>query len=277
MEAACPPMLEIAVKAAVDRDASNTVTMAARSKVWESSDIFGTIISYLDVPSLGMFAQVSKAFHDIAMMDKSWERNLTVLLEVIFDNAYSIEEGYENDTLTEKQQHIVPISKRLPLKSTDFLLWRKEWLADLRWVHCDTAVLYLEGHDTASEKSWLQEDVPLRMYYYEAARYGWNGIHQGIAKAILEHEKSQYSYARGNDSDEEESTTSEHIDWKGLERLPNIRLFHRPFQFSSDFRLCCSEEPDCDCGSCLESQQQCAVRKFIPWSPISTKPLVISI
>jgi len=184
------------------------------------------VFCFLDIPTLGSCAQVSKDFRAAAMKDAVWESHLVLLFEKVFDRAFSIEPNER-----QHQRAPVPISKRHPLKSTTFREWYTEWCSPplLYYTLKSTAV---QGHhinpDNGQEISiddmtgnetfyhWLVEDVPLRTFYKEAGHFAWLGKHM---------EDLQES---GDDDDDL-------IDYDGVylgvtqnmfRGLPNLRLFH---------------------------------------------------
>jgi len=186
------------------------------------------VFCFLDIPTLGSCAQVSKGFQTAAMKDAVWESHLVLLLEKVFDSAFSVEPKER-----QYQRAPVPISKRRPLKSTAFRKWYMEWCSPplLHYTLKSTAVM---GHHINSDNGqeisiddmtgdetfyhWLVEDVPLRTFYKEAGHFAWLGMVQHTADL--------------QDSGDDDNDL---IDYDGVylgvtpnmfQGLPNLRLFH---------------------------------------------------
>lgn len=90
---------------------------AALRAVWDNQDVREEIFSFLDIPSLGVCAQVSTTLHAIVTHDNVWEPHLCLLQEKLFDRV-DVHIG---------NAAIVPICER-PLASTVFYVWVKEIL-----------------------------------------------------------------------------------------------------------------------------------------------------
>lgn len=188
---------------------------AAVQAVLDSAELRSHIVSFLNIPSLGRCARVSKGFQASVMEDSSWSHHLKRLLRKVFDNAFYIEPKERGGKHTQKFKKIVPISKR-PLQSTNFLQWRQEWFDPPYWTMKSDAVMEGIKYDDGTLRYWLARDVPLRTYYKEAGHYAWLGQQSLI------------------DSDDEEMDEMDLIDYDGVylgvnerlfQGLPRIRLF----------------------------------------------------
>ena len=198
----------------------------------ERSFLSNHVFVFLDIPSLGRCAQVSKDFQAAVAEDVVWKHHLKLLLRKVFDNAFFIEPK-ERGRVPEP----VPLSDR-ELKSTNFRAWYMEWHAPPR-LYCMMFSTAVKGFHTDDDGntiriedmtgretfySWLEDDVPLRNYYKEAGHFAW----LGKLRDIEEIEENEDYYG---DSDYDD----DRFDYDGVylgvtpnmfRGLPNLRLFH---------------------------------------------------
>ena len=215
--------------------------------VWEN------VVGFLDIPELGVCSQVCKTLQKVCTKDTVWEGHLKKLLQIVFDSGSAFR--IEPKMRTYWEGHLpVPPHKRLPLKSTDFRAWYKEWIggeeiflpdhdesrALIYDLLCGSAIRgkysFFDGnrtqrvvleHLTGEEGEfcrWLFEDVPLRTYYKEAGKYAYMSYAQEVE-------------AREIDFDDEDGYFGEdggYYDYDGVflgvdhdifVGLPNLKLF----------------------------------------------------
>lgn len=205
-----------------------------------SSLLSNHVLCFLDIPTLGSCAQVSKHFQAAVAEDSVWKRHLKLLLEKVFDRAFSIEPK-ERGSVPEP----VPLSRR-ELKSTNFLAWYTEWKTPplLYYALRSTAVKGFHRDDSGSEiriedsvaagrddetssfYRWLEENVPLRDYYKEAGHFAWLGKWRDTENR---QEDANYFY------NSDDAYDYHLLDYDGVylgvtpnifTGLPNLRLFH---------------------------------------------------
>jgi hypothetical protein len=199
-------------------------------------DLWDKIVCYLDIPTLGTCAQVSKEMKAAAAKDPAWEHHLKKLLRLVFDGAFYFE---PKERARMREQTPVRLSKR-PLKSTNFRSWYVEWSTApvSYYTMWKTVVRYhykgpdgepIDMCDMAAggeEESyhWLVHDVPLRSFYKEAGHFAWMGELQDRVRSELDDED-------GSDGDSDGGF----IDYDGVHLgrdrdlfrgLPNLRVFH---------------------------------------------------
>jgi hypothetical protein len=209
---------------------STATTAALGINLWDK------IVCYLDIPTLGKCAQVSKQMKAAATKDPAWEHHLKKLLRLVFDGAFFFE---PKERAHMRNQTPVLLSKR-PLKSTNFRSWYMEWNTApvMYYTMRKTAVMGeykgsdgekidicdMAGGEEEESYHWLVHDVPLQSFYKEAGHFAWMGE--------VEHRRLE--------SDDESDDEDGFIDYDGVRLgrdrhlfhgLPNLRVFHGHYDY----------------------------------------------
>lgn len=135
------------------------------------------ILTYVDIPTLGASAQASKRLIDVACRDSVWRSHLELLLQQLYDNC--------RKGPGENADYIVPLSGR-PLKSTEVAKWFHDHytrllglelpLAEIKEMPLVDVMRRPLGTFSAQrlappQYQWFWKDVPLREFYYQAAKW----------------------------------------------------------------------------------------------------------
>ncbi len=182
-----------------------------------------SILSFVDVPTLGCLVRTSKDTGRLAKSDRLWAPHLHHLLEELFDDAFQT-------SCDDCCCFVTPISKRSQWRSSpEFRVWyndccRKDDSYPIQHNHSistyrkgsvfgSTLILvneFMEYPERFKEDQflWLLENVSLREYYKQAGAYAYEG------KEILDEKDAFFAFFG-----------FAKIPPLSFDRMPNIQLF----------------------------------------------------